>query len=442
MQEIVEALRKIAETTNDLVFLIGSDLRIEYVNGAAHNFFGFNPRQLIRKPLQDLFPKNGTKKLIDGLKSLFETSCTFSSENAIWWPQPETWLETSFTPIKDDSGAVLAALGIGRDVTKRKAREELIARSRREWLRAVDTMPYLLAVVNEQYRFERVNRAMAQKLGVSVREAVGLTCHERLHGSDEPPAFCPLKDLMPNGGGGTQLLHKNHLQGDYLVSLSSLRDPGGKPIGCVYVARDMTEPEQEVAAKKRREEYMKLLLKSADYLVFIQNREGKFIFFSAVPSEQAWPWEIIGKTPHDFFEPEMASRMMERAKQVAKTRRDLSQPVDLKCNGETLHFHDKISPVRDAGGHIKAIVTISRKLAAGKPSATEMRALDDSTEALTARECEILQLIAGGHGTKEIADSLRISKRTVEAHRSRIMRKLDLHKTSELVRYAIKKKLL
>jgi DNA-binding CsgD family transcriptional regulator/PAS domain-containing protein len=274
---------------------------------------------------------------------------------------------------------------------------------------------------------------MAQKLGVSVREAVGLTCHERLHGSDEPPAFCPLRDLMPNGRGSTQLLHENHLRGDYLVSLSSLKDLQGEPIGCVYVARDMTEPEQEVVAKKRREEHMKLLLKSVDYLVFIQNREGKFIFFSAVPSEQAWPWEIIGKMPHDFFEPEVASRMVERAKQVAKTRRDLSQPLDLKCNGETLHFHDKISPVKDARRHIKAIVTISRKLPAGKASAAEMNALNDSTGSLTTRECEILQLIAGGHSNKEIAEKLGVSKKTAEAHRSRIMRNLDLQKTSALV---------
>jgi hypothetical protein len=45
----------------------------------------------------------------------------------------------------------------------------------------------------------------------------------------------------------------------------------------------MTEAEQAVAAKKRREEYMRLLMKSADYLVFIQNRDGKLIFFRVSP---------------------------------------------------------------------------------------------------------------------------------------------------------------
>jgi DNA-binding NarL/FixJ family response regulator len=56
---------------------------------------------------------------------------------------------------------------------------------------------------------------------------------------------------------------------------------------------------------------------------------------------------------------------------------------------------------------------------------------------LSLREREVLQLIAEGHGTKGIADKLCISSRTVESHRYRIMRKLEIHETAGLVRYAI-----
>jgi len=49
----------------------------------------------------------------------------------------------------------------------------------------------------------------------------------------------------------------------------------------------------------------------------------------------------------------------------------------------------------------------------------------------------VLQLIAEGHGTKAIADKLCISARTVESHRYRIMKKLEIRETAGLVRYAI-----
>lgn len=56
---------------------------------------------------------------------------------------------------------------------------------------------------------------------------------------------------------------------------------------------------------------------------------------------------------------------------------------------------------------------------------------------LTARQREVLQLIAEGKGTKEIARILSISVKTVEFHKFRIMEELDLHSTAELTRYAV-----
>jgi len=61
---------------------------------------------------------------------------------------------------------------------------------------------------------------------------------------------------------------------------------------------------------------------------------------------------------------------------------------------------------------------------------------------LTKREVEILVLFAQGFSNKEIADKLFISIRTVESHKNNIMQKLDLKSTVELVKYAIKHKMI
>jgi DNA-binding NarL/FixJ family response regulator len=61
---------------------------------------------------------------------------------------------------------------------------------------------------------------------------------------------------------------------------------------------------------------------------------------------------------------------------------------------------------------------------------------------LSSREREVLQLIAEGRINKEIATSLNLSVYTVEAHRGRIMEKLNLHSTGELVRFAIRNGLI
>lgn len=62
-----------------------------------------------------------------------------------------------------------------------------------------------------------------------------------------------------------------------------------------------------------------------------------------------------------------------------------------------------------------------------------------SSEVLTDREREILQLLAEGKTTKQIALKLHISVKTVETHRRQIMNKLDLHSVAELTKYAVRK---
>jgi len=59
-------------------------------------------------------------------------------------------------------------------------------------------------------------------------------------------------------------------------------------------------------------------------------------------------------------------------------------------------------------------------------------------ERLTAREREVVQLLAEGKTSKEVAVALNLSVKTAETHRTNVMRKLDLHSVADLVRYAVR----
>jgi len=64
---------------------------------------------------------------------------------------------------------------------------------------------------------------------------------------------------------------------------------------------------------------------------------------------------------------------------------------------------------------------------------------DDTYELLTAREREVLQLVAEGRSNKEVASLLGLSLYTVETHRTHILQKLNLHSVPELILYAVRK---
>jgi len=70
------------------------------------------------------------------------------------------------------------------------------------------------------------------------------------------------------------------------------------------------------------------------------------------------------------------------------------------------------------------------------------KARSDLPGRLTSREREVLQLLAEGRTNKEVAATLKLSTKTVEAHRGNIMKKINLHSISDLVRFAIRNNII
>jgi len=106
--------------------------------------------------------------------------------------------------------------------------------------------------------------------------------------------------------------------------------------------------------------------------------------------------------------------------------RDLVAAVEAVCRNNSFFTSKVAEKVLD--GYLKA----------ESRSGTE----EPSRDRLTPREREIVQLLAEGSSSKEVAAALGLSVKTAETHRSNIMRKLGLHTTSDLVRYAVRNSII
>lgn len=107
---------------------------------------------------------------------------------------------------------------------------------------------------------------------------------------------------------------------------------------------------------------------------------------------------------------------------------DLVSAVDALCRDQTF-FTSKVSQI-----------ILDRYV--GKPAGAEgvpgTESVPDSDSPLTPREREVVQLLAEGKSSKEVAAVLGISVKTAETHRINLMRKLDCHSVAEVVRYAVR----
>jgi PAS domain S-box-containing protein len=121
-----------------------------------------------------------------------------------------------------------------------QATERRLAAVAEEWARTFDALPDLVSVVDRDFRFVHVNRALARRLGISAADAQGRLCHELMHGTDSPPAFCPhlrtLDDRRPHDAE----FYEPRLEGIYLVTDIPLFAADGSLEGSLHIARDVS----------------------------------------------------------------------------------------------------------------------------------------------------------------------------------------------------------
>ena len=154
----------------------------------------------------------------------------------------------------------------GIDISQQKRADELAAasqalrseiaahkRAQEDWEKTFDTIPDLVAILDDQHRVVRANRPMAERLGVTAEQCVGLPCYEAVHGSSQPPAFCPHSQTCQDHREHMVEVYEPRLGGYFLVSTTPRFDEEGRFIGTVHIARDITarkrdEEEREIAA--------------------------------------------------------------------------------------------------------------------------------------------------------------------------------------------------
>jgi len=104
---------------------------------------------------------------------------------------------------------------------------------------------------------------------------------------------------------------------------------------------------------------------------------------------------------------------------------------------------DLVSAVESLGMHRPFFTAkVSEMMMDGLRGDKPREVRSDARGRLTGRQREIVQLLAEGKTSKEVAVALNISVKTAETHRANIMRRLELHSVSELVRYAVKNQII
>ena len=150
--ESEQSYRLLAELSHDFIFIVDNDGRVQYVNAAAARELGADPRTMVGRRLEEVFPGKLTERQKRGVRQVVRSGKPLSFEGKASLPDREMWLDTLLVPIRSETGEINAALGIARNVTECKEAEDALQISRAELAAIITERKQAEAALHESQR--------------------------------------------------------------------------------------------------------------------------------------------------------------------------------------------------------------------------------------------------------------------------------------------------
>jgi len=166
---------------------------------------------------------------------------------------------------------------IDRESSEKHLREALI-RAKQEWEQTFDSLPELIAIIDTQNRIIRVNKTMANKLGMKPQEMIGENCCLLIHQHNEvKPENCPHLLLLKDSRSHKAEFYLEHLNGIYENTVLPFYDKAKNLIGSIHIASDITEKRLAEEVIRKSEEKYRQIFENAVVGFFQSTPEGRFL---------------------------------------------------------------------------------------------------------------------------------------------------------------------
>ena len=243
------------------------DGRMVYVNPALCRLLGAEkPEELIGKDLVSFCPKEWNERRAHEILPALERDGNWAGEvPMLSLPGEKVATLHHVTLLRDQAGKPVRRAIVVTDITERKRAVEAVFRAKQEWERTFDSVPDLIAILDTHYRIMRVNQAMAQRMGLTPAQCVGLTCYESIHGTSEPPAECPYALLLADGKEHTaNAASRNCTAIFWSAPLRCSTNRANSWAACMWPG-DITAQKQAEAELRKDHRTLKHLLQSSDH---------------------------------------------------------------------------------------------------------------------------------------------------------------------------------
>ena len=201
LQESEEKFRTVAFFTYAWEYWLNEKGEPIYISPSCGRITGYEAEDFFQNP--DLFneiihPDDREQLISHFTNTLDHNPCQL--EYRIITKQNEVrWLQHSCLPVYTRAGDYAGRRGSNYDITEQHRTRSALAKATKDWKTTFDSMPDAICILDLNHRIVRINRPMAETFKVKPRQCLGRSCCKLVHGTSQPPDFCPHSQLLKDG---------------------------------------------------------------------------------------------------------------------------------------------------------------------------------------------------------------------------------------------------
>ena len=245
--------RTLAEASPDLIYMIDPQDNVVYINNKSEEIFGKSPEQIIGRPRSEMFPSDSKKNPGRGLKKVFTSGKPLSTETVLSFSQGDIWLESNLVPLRDESGVMIAVLGVSRDITERKKFTAVIQAEKEFSDSIINSLPGIFYMIDENDNLLRWNNNFEQVSGYTSQEIMDSHLTDLFPENEKVMITESVKQVLLQGDSAmveSNILTKNGQMIPYILTGLRIEVEGVPRL--IGVGMDITSrksAEEELAAK-------------------------------------------------------------------------------------------------------------------------------------------------------------------------------------------------
>lgn len=355
--------RHLADSTSALIWISDITGECTWFNRGWLDFTGMPLSQQLGDGWTAAVHEEDLQRVISDYRDAFERRQPFRLEYRLRRHDGVyRYVRDEGCPCTDQKGQFSGYVGCGMDIHELRQAHQELSESERKLRAILEASPDLVFVLDSDGRYENVFTAQPEHLHTSADRLKG----KRL--ADLWPAEVADKlqqriDRALQTRQRQECEYSLDIKGQtrhFDAAISPFETTRGPRV--LWVVRDVTDMVNMWQARQESEQRVERLIEASEDLVVMHDRDGRYLYFSGPKGYHVSAHDVLGRTPADLLEPELAREIMDQIEEVFRTGNVVSREFHVRWKGMDLWTSDIAYPVRNAAGDITAVGKICRNI--------------------------------------------------------------------------------